>query len=137
MIFHTQTDQGIRNIPVNRAVELSGTDPDYSLRDLYNSIARKDIPSWTLYIQVMTPEEAKVFKWNIFDVTKVIFDKIFIFAYRDFIKFLYLGLAPKRVSSHACGKNSVGQKSGKLFCRCGANSIQRGTYSTWNSADCR
>lgn len=69
--FHYRTDQGIRNIPVNRAVELSGTDPDYSLRDLYNSIARKDIPSWTLYIQVMTPEEAKVFKWNIFDVTKV------------------------------------------------------------------
>ncbi|TGZ56270.1 Catalase [Temnothorax longispinosus] len=28
-------------------------------------------PSWTLYIQVMTAEQAKTFKWNPFDLTKV------------------------------------------------------------------
>ncbi|XP_033211079.1 catalase-like [Belonocnema kinseyi] len=69
--FHYKTDQGIRNLPVDRAAELSGTDPDYGIRDLYNSIARRQCPSWTLYIQVMTPKEAETFRWNIFDVTKV------------------------------------------------------------------
>lgn len=66
---------------MDRATQLSGTDPDYSIRDLYNAIARKDIPSWTLYIQVMTQEEAKVFRWNIFDVTKVICNPFYLFFF--------------------------------------------------------
>lgn len=37
--FHYKTDQGIKNINVERAAELASTDPDYSIRDLYNSIA--------------------------------------------------------------------------------------------------
>ena len=28
-------------------------------------------PSWTMYIQVMTFEEAEKFRWNPFDLTKV------------------------------------------------------------------
>ncbi len=47
-----QTDQGIRNLPVNVAASLSSSDPDYSIRDLYNAIANGNFPSWTLYIQV-------------------------------------------------------------------------------------
>ena len=34
-----QTDQKIKNLPVPKAGELSGSDPDYSNRDLYNAIA--------------------------------------------------------------------------------------------------
>ena len=30
-----------------------------------------DQPSWTMYIQVMTFEEAEKFRWNPFDLTKV------------------------------------------------------------------
>ena len=44
--------QGIRNLPVEEADRLSGADPDYSIRDLYNAIATGDYPSWTVYIQV-------------------------------------------------------------------------------------
>ncbi|KAK0177842.1 hypothetical protein PV328_001851 [Microctonus aethiopoides] len=69
--FHYKTDQGIKNIPVEKARELSGTDPDYSLRDLYNAIARKEYPTWTFYIQVMTQQQADKFRWNPFDLTKV------------------------------------------------------------------
>ena len=29
-------------------------------------------PSWTLYIQVMTFEQAEKFRWNPFDLTKVL-----------------------------------------------------------------
>lgn len=67
-----QTDQGIKNLSVDKAGELSSSDPDYSIRDLYNAIANGNYPSWTFYIQVMTEEEAEKFKWNPFDVTKVI-----------------------------------------------------------------
>nr|UDB72880.1 catalase isoform X2 [Hemiscorpius lepturus] len=69
--FHYKTDQGIRNLPVERAAELASTDPDYALRDLYNAIAEKRYPSWTFYVQVMTYEQAENFRWNPFDVTKI------------------------------------------------------------------
>ncbi|XP_033333732.1 catalase [Megalopta genalis] len=69
--FHYKTDQGIKNLLAEKAAQLSGTDPDYSIRDLYNAIASNRCPSWTFYIQVMTASQAKTFKWNPFDVTKV------------------------------------------------------------------
>ena len=49
----------------------SGDDPDYSIRDLFNAIEKKDYPSWTLKVQIMTFDQAKKFKFNPFDLTKV------------------------------------------------------------------
>ncbi|KAK2715252.1 hypothetical protein QYM36_010037 [Artemia franciscana] len=69
--FHFKTDQGIKNLPVDLAETLSGKDPDYAQRDLYNSIERKEFPSWTLKIQIMTFEQAEKLSFNPFDVTKV------------------------------------------------------------------
>lgn len=69
--FHYKTDQGIKNIDVNRAGDLASSDPDYSIRDLYNNIAEGKFPSWTFYIQVMTPQQASQSRFNPFDVTKV------------------------------------------------------------------
>lgn len=69
--FHFKTDQGIKNLDADKAAELTGTDPDYAIRDLYNAIARGDYPSWTLHIQVMNFQQAEKWKWNPFDLTKV------------------------------------------------------------------
>ncbi|KAK7583753.1 hypothetical protein V9T40_004716 [Parthenolecanium corni] len=69
--FHYKTDQGIKNLPVEKAAELASSDPDYNIRDLYNAIHMGNYPSWTFYIQVMTLEEAKTSKFNPFDLTKV------------------------------------------------------------------
>ncbi|XP_062918291.1 catalase [Mobula hypostoma] len=69
--FHFKTNQAIRNLSVEAAKCLASEDPDYSLRDLYNAIASGNYPSWTLYIQVMSFQEARVHRWNPFDVTKV------------------------------------------------------------------
>jgi catalase len=66
-----QTNQGIKNLLAQRATEVAASDPDYSIRDLYNAIAHGQYPSWTFYIQVMTFEQAEKFKWNPFDLTKV------------------------------------------------------------------
>ncbi len=37
-----QTDQSIKCLSVDRANHLSGSDPDYSLKDLYEAIAKGD-----------------------------------------------------------------------------------------------
>lgn len=51
------------------ALHLAGSDPDYHVKDLFNAIKNKDYPSWTISIQVMTPEQAKVAPIDIFDDT--------------------------------------------------------------------
>lgn len=69
--FHFKSDQGIKNLDPAKAHELSADDPDYSTRDLYNAIANKNYPSWSVKIQVMTFEQAEKFRWNPFDLTKI------------------------------------------------------------------
>lgn len=66
-----QTDQGIKNLTVEKAGELASSDPDYSIRDLYNAIAQGNYPTWTFYVQIMTFEQAEKWTWNPFDLTKV------------------------------------------------------------------
>lgn len=71
--FHFKTKQGIKNFTNEEAVKLSGENPDFAQEDLCNAIDNGDFPKWTMYIQVMTEEQAKDFRWNPFDVTKVWF----------------------------------------------------------------
>lgn len=73
--WHFRTNQGIKNLTDERATELAGKDPDYATRDLFDSIERGDYPSWNAYVQIVPPEEADSYKYDIFDVTKVISQK--------------------------------------------------------------
>merc|ERR1711899_585070 len=69
--FHYKTDQGIKCFHRQEADNMARDDPDYAIRDLYNAIAEGNYPSYTMYIQVMTFEEAENWKFNPFDLTKV------------------------------------------------------------------
>lgn len=69
--YHFMTDQGIKNLTRQEAQKMSSEDPDHATRDLYDAIARGKYPSWTLEMQILTPEQAKDFAWDIFDITKV------------------------------------------------------------------
>jgi len=69
--FHYKTDQGIKNFIRQEADEMTMKDPDYAIRDLYNSIAEGNYPSYTMYVQVMSFEEAEKWEFNPFDLTKV------------------------------------------------------------------
>ena len=69
--FHFVSQQGNKTLTGPQAEEIKGKDPDYSQRDLVEAISKKDFPKWTLKIQVMTDQQAKKFRWNPFDVTKV------------------------------------------------------------------
>lgn len=69
--YHFKTDQGIKNLTRDEAQHLAGEDPDHATRDLYEAIERGEYPSWTLEMQILTPEQAKDFPWDIFDITKI------------------------------------------------------------------
>lgn len=51
------------------AQRLAGSEPDYHVKDLFEAIKRKDFPTWSVYVQVMTPEQAKTAPIDIFDDT--------------------------------------------------------------------
>jgi len=69
--YHFKTDQGIDFLTQEDADRLAGESPDYHRKDLFDAIREGDFPSWTLYMQIMPFEEAKNYRFNPFDLTKV------------------------------------------------------------------
>jgi catalase len=56
------TDQGIMNNTNDEAIVQAGVNPDFGVQDLYDAIAAGDYPSWTVYWQTLTPQQAENFK---------------------------------------------------------------------------
>jgi catalase len=69
--YHFTTQQGIENLTADEAAALAGSDADHHIRDLFDHIAAGDFPRWTLSVQVMPYEDAKSYRFNPFDLTKV------------------------------------------------------------------
>jgi catalase len=69
--FHFKTLQGVKTFTNEEAINMKGIDPDHAQRDLVDAIENKQFPKWQLSIQVMTNQQAKTFKFNPFDITKV------------------------------------------------------------------
>jgi catalase len=69
--YHFKTDQGIEFLTQAEADRIAGEDADYHQRDLYEAIERRDFPSWSLKMQIMPFDEAKAYRFNPFDLTKV------------------------------------------------------------------
>ncbi len=69
--YHFKTDQGIDYLTQEEADRLAGENADVHREDLHRAIAEGDFPSWTLYVQVMPYEDAKTYRFNPFDLTKV------------------------------------------------------------------
>lgn len=69
--YHFLTEQGVENMTNEEAEQLAGSDGDYHRRDLFEAIDRGDFPSWRLEVQVMPYEDAKTYRFNPFDLTKI------------------------------------------------------------------
>lgn len=69
--FHFRSQQGILNITDQEAEKVVGMDRESHQRDLYEAIENGKFPRWTMFIQVMTEEEASQREQNPFDLTKV------------------------------------------------------------------
>jgi catalase len=70
--IHFKTAQGIENFTRQEATKMAGDNPDYATEDLCRAIDNKKYPAWNVYVQIMEPEQAKTYKFNPFDVTKVL-----------------------------------------------------------------
>ncbi len=69
--FHFISKQGIRNFNNEEAADMKGKDPDHAQRDMVDAISKGNFPKWTLKVQIMPEKQAKTYRWNPFDLTKV------------------------------------------------------------------
>lgn len=71
--YHFIADGGQKQFTAEEATRLSGEDPDFSKRDLWQAIENGERPSWTCKVQVMEPQQADFNKlgFDPFDVTKI------------------------------------------------------------------
>jgi catalase len=69
--IHVRADGGFKTLDNATASRLTGENPDYGIQSLFEAIENKNYPKWTVYAQIMTPEQAESFRYNILDLTKV------------------------------------------------------------------
>ncbi|KAF9516925.1 hypothetical protein BS47DRAFT_1390250 [Hydnum rufescens UP504] len=65
-----KTDQGVKNFTIADATTEAGVNPDFATQDLFDAIAAGNYPSWSVYLQVLSPKAAETFKYNVLDLTK-------------------------------------------------------------------
>ena len=69
--FHFVTQQGIKNLTDQEAQILVGQNRESHQQDLFESIGKGDFPKWKMFVQIMSEEDAKHYKFNPFDLTRV------------------------------------------------------------------
>lgn len=68
---HLLTDQGVKTLNNEEALNLEAIDPDHAGRDLHESIEKGEFPSWSVYVQTMTSKQAEdEVDFSVFDLTK-------------------------------------------------------------------
>ena len=70
--FHWSPKAGTHSLVWDEAVKISGADPDFHRRDLWDRIEAGAYPEWEFGVQVFTEEQAEAFSFDILDATKLI-----------------------------------------------------------------
>ncbi len=70
--FHWRPKLGTSSVAWDEAVKISGADPDFHRRDLWESIESGDFPEYELGLQVFDQKTADRFEFDVLDATKVI-----------------------------------------------------------------
>lgn len=70
--FHWNPKFGTHSLVWDEAVKISGADPDYHRRDLWERIESGAYPEWELGFQIFTEEQAEKFSFDVLDATKII-----------------------------------------------------------------
>ena len=70
--FHWTPKAGTLSLVWDEAVKISGADPDYHRRDLWERIESGAYPEYELGVQIFTEEQAEQFSFDILDATKLI-----------------------------------------------------------------
>ncbi|MEO7073589.1 MAG: catalase [Rhodanobacter sp.] len=70
--FHWRPKLGVQSTVWDETVKITGADPDYHRRDLFESIQRGAFPEWELAVQLFSQEQADAFPFDHLDPTKLI-----------------------------------------------------------------
>ncbi|MDB5926640.1 MAG: Catalase [Betaproteobacteria bacterium] len=70
--FHWAPLAGTHSLAWDEAVKISGADPDFHRRDLWEAIEAGEYPEYELAVQVFTEEDAERFSFDVLDATKII-----------------------------------------------------------------
>ncbi|MEJ6552414.1 catalase [Psychrobacter pacificensis] len=70
--YHWKPVAGVQSLIWDEAVKISGADPDYNRRDMYEAIENGMYFEWELGVQLFTEEEANEFPFDHLDATKLI-----------------------------------------------------------------
>ena len=70
--FHWNPVLGTHSLDWDEAVKISGADPDFHRRDLWEAIEAGDYPEWELGVQIFTEEQAEKFSFDVLDATKIV-----------------------------------------------------------------
>jgi catalase len=70
--FHWAPVAGTHSLDWDESVKISGADPDFHRRDLWEAIESGAFPEWELSFQLFTEEQAESFSFDVLDATKLI-----------------------------------------------------------------
>ncbi len=70
--FHWKPRFGTHSLVWDEAVKISGADPDFHRRDLWEAIESGDYPEWELGLQIFTEKQSDKFSFDILDATKLV-----------------------------------------------------------------
>jgi catalase len=70
--FHWKPLFGTHSLVWDEAVKISGADPDFHRRDLWEAIESGQYPEWELGLQIFTEKQAEGFSFDVLDATKLI-----------------------------------------------------------------
>jgi len=74
--FHWRPTIGSAAVVWDEAVKISGADPDFHRRDLWEAIDRGDFPEWELGFQIFDEKMAESLDFDVLDPTKLIPEEI-------------------------------------------------------------
>jgi catalase len=70
--FHWNPLAGTHSVVWDEAVKISGADPDFHRRDLWEAIEAGEYPEYELAVQVFSEDDAERFSFDVLDATKII-----------------------------------------------------------------
>ena len=70
--FHWTPAAGTHSLMWDEAVKISGADPDFHRRDLWEAIEAGEYPEYELGLQIFTEEQAEGFSFDVLDPTKIV-----------------------------------------------------------------
>ncbi len=70
--FHWTPAAGTHSLVWDEAVKISGADPDFHRRDLWEAIEAGAFPEYELGLQIFTEEQAESFSFDVLDATKIV-----------------------------------------------------------------